>query len=258
MPKRSKLILGGLLLAVGALTLFVLWHSEPEPIYQGKRLSLWLAQGASGFDSGADDFLRQNSAVVRSYLIASLRKGDNPLWKRYMWLRGHSPAFVSARMPPWMEPRLVRVGATYWLAQQGPRAPAAIPELRQVGFQDQYPDVRSGALWALGRVDSASQETVTLLIAALSKDKDHGVRQIAAGVLEVWAPADAKVIPALVLGLSDSDAVVRQISAAALGKYSVRAKVAVETLKHLAASDVPAADYAARALEQILKGDIPP
>src|SRR5690349_8492682 len=190
MPKRSKLVLCGLLVAVSALTIFVLRHSEPEPIYQGKRLSLWLAQGASGFDGGADEFLRQNSALVSSYLITSLRKGDNPLWKHYIWLKGHSRAFVSRRMPLWMEPRLVRVGATYWLAHLGPRAAAAIPELRQLGSQDQYPDVRSGALWALGRVDSASQETVALLIAALSKDRDPGVRQMAAGILEVWAPGD--------------------------------------------------------------------
>jgi hypothetical protein len=237
--------------AVGVITWYGLRFSTPEPIYAGKRLSLWLAEGPSGFNDGADEFLGKNSALVTDYLISTLRKGDNLFWKPYMWLTVHAPASISRKMPVWMEPKSVRVGATYWLAQLGARAKPAVADLSRVGSQDRYPEVRESALWALGRVDSASKETVALFVTELSKDKDAGVRQIAVGVLEIWTPGDPTVIPALIKSLKDSDALVRQISAAALGKYGNAAAAALGPLKDLAGSNDPAADYAARAWEQI-------
>jgi hypothetical protein len=250
--KGTKLVIGLLLVATAGV---VLWQalrlSQPEPVYRGKRLSLWLSLGPSSFDSGADEFLRQNSLVVTSYLLAALNRRDNPFWKPYTWVIAHSPAFLSSRLPPWVEPRLVRAGATYWLAQLGPQARPAVPDLRHAASMDQYPEVRRSAVWALGRVDSASKESVALLVAAMCQDKDANVRRAAAGVLEVWSPDDPAVILALVQGLKDSDTLVRQISAAALGKCGARAIPSLEPLRDLASSNDPAADYAARALEQI-------
>jgi HEAT repeat protein len=254
---RSTLLFGGLLIAVSAIAFQVLRHSEPEPFYRGKRLSIWLAQGPLGFDDGADEFLRQNSALVTSYLIASLHHGDNPFWKPYMWLSRHAPALISKWMPPWMEPKLVRVGATYWLAQLGTRATAAVPDLCRAGSQDVHPEVRRSALWALGRVECPSKGTVALLVGALCREQDAGARQAAVGVLEVWAPDEPVVVLALIDRLKDSDALVRQMSAAALGKYGPRANAALGALNDLAAGDDPAADYAAHALQQIHK-DKPP
>jgi hypothetical protein len=255
---RSRLLFGGLLIAFIAIASQLLHHSEPEPFYRGNRLSTWLAQGPSGFDDGADEFLQQNSALVTSYLIASLHHGDNPFWKPYMWLSRHAPALISKWMTPWVEPKLVRVGATYWLAQLGPSATAAVPDLRRAGSQDTHPEVRRSALWALGRVGSPSKGTVELLVGALSTEQDKGVRQAAVGVLEIWAPDEPLVIPALIDRLKDSDALVRQMSAAALGKYGPRANDALAALNDLAAGDDPAADYAARALRQINSDNAPP
>ncbi len=48
----------------------------------------------------------------------------------------------------------------------------------------------------------------------------------------------------------------REVCAAALGRYGGKAMAAVEPLKKLAASDDPAADYAAQALKQIKPAEI--
>ena len=215
---------------------------------------MWLALGQAGFDDGADAYLRQNSEVVSRYLIATLRKGDSPFWKPYVWLVQHAPGFISDRMLPWVEPRLQRIGATYWLAQMGPRASVSVPELRRVALDDRWPDVRGGALWALGRVDGPSKESVAVLLGAMGGEKDAHLRQAAVGALEVWAPDDPAVIATLINGLKDTDPLVRQICAAALGKYGARALKAVGPLTDLSASDDPAADYAARALDAIRGG----
>ena len=223
-----------------------------EPSYRDRKLSFWLAQGPAGFDEGADEFLRNNSAVVTRYLISSLCRQDNPFWKPYQRLQKRVPVFIAKQMPVWMEPKLVRAGATYWLAQLGPQAAAAVPTLRQRGSQDTCAEVRCGALWSLGRIDS-SKESVTVMLTALRRDKDVKARRAAAGALEVWAPDDPEVISTLIGSLTDSDAVVAQISAAALGKYGSRASGALPSLKRLAAGDSAAADYAAWAIKQIQK-----
>ncbi len=245
-----RVLLGCLVLAASLALLWQWLQSSPEPSYQGTKLSVWLAQGPAGFDRGADAFLQQNSEVVTRYLISLLRKGDNALWKPYVWLRQHAPRFVVKQMPVWLEPKLVRAGATYWLAQLGARAAVAVPALRETGSEDRSPEVRRGALWALGRTDS-SNETITLMLKALSSDKDAEARRAAAGALEVWAPDDPKVISALIGGLGDSDAMVQQISAAALGKYGSKAYAALQPLQQLLGKDSIAADYAAAALKQI-------
>jgi len=64
------------------------------------------------------------------------------------------------------------------------------------------------------------------------------------------APTET-IIVAFVHGLSDSDTVVREICAAALGKCGARAKPALETLQKLANSDDAAADFAKSAVRQI-------
>ena len=154
-------------------------------------------------------------------------------------------------MPVWVEPRLVRAGGCYWLAQLGPRAAACAERLRKLGNDDLHPEVRQSALWALGRVDAPTKESLSALIRGLATDPDAAVRRIAAGGLEIWKADDPRVIPSLIQALSDSDPSVQQISAAALGRYGRRALPAMEPLKKLAAAGAIASDYAARAMDEI-------
>ena len=60
-----------------------------------------------------------------------------------------------------------------------------------------------------------------------------------------------EIMVAFVHGLRDSDPVVREICAAALGKSGSQARPALETLQKLANSDDEAADYAKSAVRQI-------
>ncbi|HLH53322.1 MAG TPA: HEAT repeat domain-containing protein [Verrucomicrobiae bacterium] len=249
MRTRAPLVIAVSLVATVIVGIRLL--HESEPVYKGQRLSLWLSRGREGFDDGTDAFLRENKEIVTRHLLACLRKRDNPLWKPYVAIRAKAPTGVSGYLPLWPQPSLVRAGATYWLAQLGHDAEAAVPELRRAARRDSSVEVRSQAIWALGRVDRGSRESTCLLADALGSDKDPLVRREAAGVLEMWTPKDPLVVQSFILGLHDSDAMVQQISAAALSSYGQLALAAVRPLQAVASSNGPASDFAARALKQI-------
>jgi HEAT repeat protein len=204
-------------------------------------------------DESSEAFLKQNSEAMAHYLRRDLYKSDNVFWKPYECLRGYAPTWFAKKMPVWWEPRLVRGGAGYWLAQLGPKAAICAPRLRELGNEDRYADVRQSALWALGRVDGPSKESLSTVIRAVTNDPDPAVRRTAAGVLEIWKSDDPEVIPVFTKGLNDSDPSVQQISAAALGSYGWRASAAIEPLKKLAAEGGMASGQAEQALKDIQK-----
>jgi HEAT repeat protein len=131
----------------------------------------------------------------------------------------------------------------------GPSAAASKGALRRAAAEDRKAEVREAAIHALVRIGVESKETEVLLDAL--KDPAPAVRSAAAGGLEIWSPDEAGVVPSLINGLGDSNAVVREVCAATLGKYGNKARNAVQPLKKLAASDDPAADYATQALKHI-------
>jgi HEAT repeat protein len=124
--------------------------------------------------------------------------------------------------------------------------------LCEVAAADPSRQVRCSAIWALVRIDLESERVKKALLTALASDAEPTVRAAAAGGLEIRpAPVSEEIIHAFARGLKDSDPLVRQICAAALGKCGRRATLALERLRSLAESNDEAADYAKSALRQI-------
>src|SRR5262249_1702538 len=154
--------------------------------------------------------------------------------------------FVARHLPVWKSKVEQRRRAAYWLAQIGPKATNAVPALSAAAASDPNPELRCVAIWALSRINGDSVRSVAVLTTTLLGDRAPETRRAAAGALEVWQPFAAKAVPALIAGLSDSDPVVRQVCAAALGKYGTQARAAIGMLQTLATKqDEAAADYAA-------------
>jgi hypothetical protein len=252
MRKRLRLGLGLVLCALAAVLLFIELH-RPEPVFRGKPLSVWIkdAPSPSAYESGFPALLQQRPSEMLPYLIRGLKTRDNPLWKPYVWVQGHAPRFIANRLPDWILPELMRAGSARWLAVMGPVAKDAAPALRQAAAGDKKEQVRCEAIYALVRVGLDSND-MPVLVRALLADPSSQVRGAAAGALEIYAPNAPESISALIQGLADRDAVVRQVCAATLAKYGERGRAALPELRRLAGGkDEPAADYAKGALRII-------
>jgi hypothetical protein len=250
MRKRAWLgLIGILCMLVGVLV----WRALPQsdPIYKGKRLSLWLTElpSRTTFEAGFDQVIQKQGSAIEPHLIRALRTSDNLFWRPYTFIQNRAPRFIACRMPEWVEPKLVRKGAADWLAVMGPSAKQATPSLRRAASLDRSDLVRAAAVYALVRIGADQEGTKVLL--DLLKDPAPQIRQAAAGGIEIWSPPGPEVVSALTEALNDSDPIVRQVCAAALGKYGPQAATAAVPLRKLAAVEDQAADYARRSLQEI-------
>jgi hypothetical protein len=253
MTLKRGLLLFVLLIFTSLIVGWLILRPPPETIYRGKPLSTWLIEShaANAYANGFYDLLQEKGAEMVPLLIRELNRKDSFARKPYLWVRGRCPTALSSRMPDWPDPAPVRYSAAYWLGNLGPNAKAAVPALCDAVIHDPVPNNRDVAITALTRIGLQSNQAVTALVTALSSDRNKSVRCRAAGALEIWMPDSPEVVAALARGLTDSDAMVRQICAAALGSYGPRSRMAIGRLEQMAGGDDPAADYAKAALERI-------
>jgi HEAT repeat protein len=118
--------------------------------------------------------------------------------------------------------------AQYWaciaLAEAGPKAKAAVPELARVS-QDKHPAVRMEAIIALGEIGPDSKSASPQLVNALS-DKQNSVRYAAA--FAVGRIGVKEAAPQLTKQLDSDDAFLKMISAWALAKINPDDKAGME------------------------------
>jgi len=223
----------------GVIALQVLWLREP--VYQGKRLNLWLQIYNPDSDSPeVDEAVRTMGINAIPTLLANLRATDSALKRALAALRLHlTPAEIrhmraergfkalgaDARNAV---PALIKIykqnsspsarrAAANALVEIGPAAKQAIPTLIKSAASTNS-DVRAFALYTLGRM-APEPELVEVLIGGLH-DPDRDVRYQAAYGLSSLAfmGGDAKsAVPALIEALQDSYPGVRGGAALALG-----------------------------------------
>jgi len=223
---------------VAGLTLLC-FLSPREPVYQGKRLSVWL----EGFDSSyheASQAIRAMGTNAVPWLIRELRHKDSAFKSRLMQLAGKQslikfddrqtyrrrmraiaacealgPAAKRA-IPSLTElfnnPKLgVDDRAAFALARMGPEA---IPPLTQALTKGRlFAQIFAAAALRVGRFDS--EEVVAALVKALN-DKHPSVRREAANTLAEMPNRPAVAVPALIELLQDTNADVRMAAARAL------------------------------------------
>jgi HEAT repeat protein len=254
MRKRVRIALAVLLIAmVGAIA----WQALRlrEPVYQGKRLSLWLQRYSPDGDSTeVDEAVRSMGTNAIPTLLGNLQATDSPLKLTLAALglrytraetrhvraeRGFKAleADASNAVPALVEiyeqtsaPSARRAAANA-LVEIGPAAKQAIPALIK-SATNANSDVRAFALYTLGRMALEPELVDPVLIRALH-DPDREVRYQAAYGLSSFAfmGGDTKpAVPALIEALQDSYTGVRGGAALALGHIHSETGVVVPAL----------------------------
>ena len=130
----------------------------------------------------------------------------------------------------------VRYRAAHTLAELGPLAKFALPELREL-LEDQNPMVRLKAAEALWKIDKTPSATLMPVLLQALKDKDHGVRADAPRVIALLGAKAKLAIPALVNALKDKEFDVKLAAITALGDLGPVAKESAGPLLDMTKDD---------------------
>jgi HEAT repeat protein len=114
--------------------------------------------------------------------------------------------------------------------------PDAFPPLRDA-LTNPDPIVRREALRSIGKLRERAplpNERVLPLLVAGMRDRNEGVRTVAATYLGIIHDGAEQAVPALIAGLSDPDSEVRRASAVAIGSFGEEAALALPELRKAA------------------------
>jgi uncharacterized protein (TIGR02996 family) len=148
-------------------------------------------------------------------------------------LAAAAPEAVAALRELLRAPGPMRLQACFALAQSGPGAAAAVPELLALLDSDEEM-ARRAAAEALGRMGPAAAVAVPRLLRWVEAKRAAALRQTALQTLGRLGPVAADSVPALTKCLRSSDRWSRLYAAQALGRMGAAAAPAVPLLEALA------------------------
>lgn len=248
--KRVHIALAVLLVVLVSVTAWeVLRPSEPEPVYQGKALRVWLSDNfiAWGRQDGraqdvAQEAIRQIGTNAIPVLLKMMRRKDSPLisnlisiWNRHIMGSAYLRGWV--RLPAWY---LTQAAILNFQASKGfealrADAQPAVPELIRIYDRSSSPDSQSCASMALIAIgpEAARAAIPSFLRAAASSDARR--RETAVFALAKVHIEPQLVVPGLMKALSDTDANVRGMAVVGLNEigWSGGARPAVPALVQL-------------------------
>ena len=252
MLKRVHNTLALLLVALAGLSA---WQGlrQPEPVYQGKRLSVWLER-PTGDDRDAQT-IRQIGTNALPFLIKWLRAQDTRLnqWET-TWVQWQTTWAERQNLVPFhflvpvhfKSAEVRRAEAAFGYEALGPLANAQVPSLMDAITNDPSPEVRLAAEEVLIYLGPEARRAAPALFRA-TKDPNDMVRINAFWVLGKILPEARLTIPVLVAGLDDPSPGARFRAAIVLGEYGSAAKAAVPALLRV----LPTNSAARTALERI-------
>jgi hypothetical protein len=256
MRKRIYIALAVLLVILAGV---IAWQvlREREPVYQGKRLSVWL-QGYQVWNyqlredsPGVDAAVRQIGTNALPTLFRMLSAKDSAL--RLMLVRfAQQHTYTGTKLSHTRDGRLyyrtVRRGiginptpsetlnfrAVAGFRALGSDASNAVPKLTEI-----YKQTPGSGPWgpgaALGAIGPAAGEAIPSLLLNVG-NTNAGAREIAVRALGEIHSQSQLVVPVLIAALHDPASEVQRQASLALGRYGEKAKAAVpallEILKH--------------------------
>jgi hypothetical protein len=252
--KRVYIALAVLLVVIAGVSA---WQGlrEREPVYQGKRLSVWLkAYQISGFvgieaREKANAAVRQAGTNAISTLLRMLRAKDWALKVKLMDLASRQH-FIKIEYTPAQDWHLAPL---YAFEVLGAEAQSAVPALIEIANQNISPESRYCALDALGYIGPPAKEAVYSLL-RWSTNSDYEVRGQAFFALGKIGTEPDRVLPVLINALHDESGTVQTCAILALKDYGPNAKRAVPALvEFLNTHDDATSDrsYATNALKAI-------
>ena len=124
----------------------------------------------------------------------------------------------------------VRVAAAQMLAEIGPAAKPAVPELLNQALHDPVLYAGTTAGGALRKIDlGAARQVMTAFLPALN-DADVQTRRTACAMLESLGPVAKPAVPALIAALDDAHETVRMHAVGALGEIGIPATLIIPAL----------------------------
>jgi len=254
MRKRSRVAIATILvLVLGVIAWLALRRDAEDPVYKGKRLSMWL----EGYDSPLTNIVRMEeaNAAVRyvgtdaiPILLRRLRAKDAPLkdsliklaQKQHVIKFFHKPALTQHEEAEW---GFVALGL------DGRSAVPALIELYAQNKSD--PILRSMLSGALGAIGVNAREAIPALVQGLT-DSNTYVCAYAASALGQIHCEPQLVVPALINCLTNRDWHTKELTMGALATFGANAKSAIPALTQLKDdSDARVKEAAKDALFQI-------
>ena len=219
-------------IAVG-LVFFLRWSHEPK--YQGRPISEWLDDWASGKTTDYYTAVREVGTNGLPYAVRSLARNDSKWHNKYRQLQPKFPKFLHGLMPAPKANLKVVDGANIFFYLGSNSVPNAIALLKHPS-----PSVRQAAAWGLGtlrRQSAAANKAVPALIETL-KDGNQDVRFHAVLALKEMGADASNAVPGITkvlntgLGSPTNSSFYLQAAAAmALGKIGPPAIGALPDLK---------------------------
>jgi hypothetical protein len=187
MTRRRKVIVVVLVLVLVVTFCAILIPSgPPDPIYDGKPLSYWVAQPVpnsllvGGFViTLSQPTAHRVDAQAVPYLLSALERGDDTGYKFRQFIWTNSPAWLQSRLTKPAPASLVRLRAATMLTQLGDDALPAIPALIQILEHNPNALVRLHVVNVLGAIGKNDSAAAKALIKAATNDPDANVRATA-------------------------------------------------------------------------------
>jgi hypothetical protein len=268
---RGKQILG-LLLLLGVLLAIAssaIWTTQPEPEYNGKKLSQWaeLYEKSRGpentiFRTQAIDAAHQTRDQLVPYALKLIRQEPPSWWTALVRKLAMSPTsrHLITRSAPggvtvvvtgggfarrWI-PHTIwdllnydpgRLSTTYF-AMLGPDASSAVPELGSLLQQTKSGTVASRAISALVCIGQAGQASLAEILADPKSPYRRGTAYIIEDLKKQGVDVYA-MVPSLAKNLADSDHNVAKATAYSLGEMAIEPDIAVPALTNCLQSTDP-------------------
>ncbi len=263
MGKRRRILVAGLVLAVvGGVAGALFLRLKPEPVYQGKPLSVWLQAYTN------PDNLANPERAIQTTTDALSHIGTNAIPTLLRMLRARDSAEVLMLVDLASKQRFIKIHyvsaplrnhrAAMAFRVLGAKARDAVPALIDIYEENISSESRGYTLFALGGIGPDAKAAVPLMLRAVTDTNAVGrqkqiVRGAAIGALgEIHAEPEL-VVPALAKVLSEQDEYTRFRAAWALGLFGPAAKSAIPALFTLITNQ--AADMRANTATAIKKID---
>jgi HEAT repeat protein len=186
MGKRVRLALT--VLAVAGLGV-VAWRTlrQREPVYQGERLSSWLADLDLESTRSPEKALQAVRAIGTNALPVLMKMvcAEDPLWKRGLIAFNARQSFIQVRISP---ASLVRYHAVEGYSALGPAAKNAVDALIEVMKSGAGVEVRADVASALGAIGPEARQAIPVLWKA-ARGQNPELRQravFALGNIQLW------------------------------------------------------------------------
>jgi hypothetical protein len=240
LTRRRVLVLLTAGLVLGAAGLFILWASDREPAYQGRKLSEWLAAYGSAFSDGPRTAAQEQAAEAIRHI------GTNGLPSLLAWFlheppSGRGQVMMVVNRIRWLRPlekkmhqqavqqSQLRTRALSGFAVLGASAKGAVPQLAEALRKSKS---RASCLLVIDALSFIGNDALPALVTVVS-NPSHPSRLVALQEISQMASrgADSRaVVAVLVQCLQSKDPQLAQVAASELGNLELEPEIVVPAL----------------------------